>query len=270
MNLMNLEMMNGTERVVEALQMRGVFIEVKHDIIILTEKNTKEDIRKVRELLNSLNIPTFWGADDKFQVLVNRLPIAIMKRIMNLRGHEFPVRMEGYHYLWRAFAQRRYGIKVSALDLDPQVAMMVKVLNLAGIITLAGCNGHHRYSPNFQLSGVFQGAWFEVIQHKYLKECKLHYKWNVHYGNRSGSSFSAEKDENTTWDMNKIYQDTIQMATILLKHADEIRELKSKTFKRDGIMKETAKNFVKAKDYVGLVEWMRRSADETMTALGLT
>jgi hypothetical protein len=258
MNLMKLEMMNGTERVAEALQMRGLFVEVKNDLIVLTEENTKVDIEKVRELLIRLNIPTLWTTDNKFQVLVNRLPIAMMKRIMNVRGQEFPVNMEGYHYRWRAFAQRRFGIKVNALELDPQVAMMVKILNVAGITTLAGCNGHHRYAPNFQLSGVFQGAWFEVIQEKYLKSCDLHYKWSVHYGNQSGSSLIAENEHTSRWDMNNIYQDTVQMATILKKHANEIRDLKKKTFKRDGEMKEIAKRFVEEKDYVGLVAWMKK------------
>ncbi|WP_077212386.1 hypothetical protein [Bacillus dakarensis] len=257
MNLMKLEMMNGTERAAEALQMRGLFVEVKNDIIELTKENTKQDIEKVCQLLNSLNIPTLWIASNKFQVLVNRLPISMMKKIMNIRGHEFPVSMNGYHYLWRAFAQRRFGIKVNALDLDPQVAMMVKMLNLAGITTLAGCNGHHRYAPNFQLSGVFQGAWIKVIQEKYLNECVLHYKWNIHFGNQSGSSIIAEKTPNESWDMNKIYQDTVQMATVIKKHADEIRHLKNHTFKRDGEMKEIGKRFVFEKDYVGVVEWMR-------------
>lgn len=58
MNLMKLEMMNGTERLAEALQMRGLFLLVKNDVIELTAENTKEDIEKVQELLNNLNIPT--------------------------------------------------------------------------------------------------------------------------------------------------------------------------------------------------------------------
>jgi hypothetical protein len=257
MNLMKLEMMNGTERLVEALQMRGLFVQVINDVIVLGEENTKDDIIKVRALLESLNIPTFWTANNKLQLLVNRLPIAMMKRITNVRGQEFPVRMEGYHFKWRAFAQRRFGIKVNALDLDPQVAMLVKALNLAGVTTLAGCNGHHRYAPNFQLSGPFQGAWFEIIQDKYLGDCKLHYKWNVHYGNQSGSSIIAENESNTRWDMNKIYQDTVQMAIVFMEYAEEIRDLKKKTFKRNDEMKEIAKQFVEKENYEGLKEWMR-------------
>jgi hypothetical protein len=152
--------------------------------------------------------------------------------------------MESHHYKWRAFSQRRFGIKVNVLDLDPQVAMLVKVLNLAGITTLAGCNGHHRYSPKFQLSGPYQGAWFEVIQGKFLREANLNYKWMVQYGNGSGSCIIAENEQNESFDMNKIYQDTVQMAVIIKKHAADIRQLKKQTFKRDGEMKHKAKQFV--------------------------
>jgi hypothetical protein len=60
MNLMKLEMMDATSRIAEALQMRGLFVEVKDDFIILTDANTKADISKVRELLNYFGIPTFW------------------------------------------------------------------------------------------------------------------------------------------------------------------------------------------------------------------
>lgn len=43
--------------------------------------------------------------------------------------------------------------------------------------------------------------------------------------------------------MNKVYQDTVQMAVILKKQVAEIRELKKKEFKRDRVMKEVAKRF---------------------------
>ena len=262
MNLMKLEMMNGSERLVEALEMRGLFAEIEKDVISLSNKNTKDDIVNVRSLLSSLNIPTMWMAVNKFQVLVNRLPISMMKKIMNATGREFPVHMEGYHFRWRAFAQRRFGIKVNALELDPQVAMMVKQLNFAGITTLAGCNGHHRYSPNFQLSGVFQGAWFSVIQEKYFGNSDFHYKWNVHFGNQSGSSFIAEKEQQENWNMNYIYKDTIQMAMIIQEHANEIRDLKKNLFKRNDEMKQVAERFVEEQDYLGLVAWMKGLVEE--------
>lgn len=71
--------------------------------------------------------------------------------------------------------------------------MLVKTLNYAGITALAGCNGDHRYEPNVQFLGVFQGAWFKVIQEKMLNNCSLHYKWNVHFDNRSGSCIERKR-----------------------------------------------------------------------------
>ncbi|MCL7748741.1 hypothetical protein [Halalkalibacter alkaliphilus] len=257
MNLMNLEMMNGTERVAEALQTRGLFVKGKGDLIVLTTENTKEDIEGVRHLLEQVGIPTFWSDYQTFQVLVNRIPVALMKRIMNTRGREFPVSMEGYHYKWRSFVQRRYGIKVNALEIDANVAMFVKTLNLSGITALAGCNGHHRYQPNVQLSGEFQGAWFEVIQEKYLGDCSLHHQWKVHYGNQSGSCIVADKKEHERWNMNHVYQDTMQMASLLQQHAEEIRVLKQNTFKRKGEMKDHAERLAGEKSYKELVNWMK-------------
>jgi hypothetical protein len=254
MNLLKLEMMNGTERIAEALQMRGLFVEVNGDFIILTEGNTDVDVKKTKELLHSIGIPTFWQGN-KFQVLVNRTPIVTMKEIINAPGREFPVSMEGYHFRWRAFAQRRFGIKVNALDLDANIAMLVKSLNAAGITSIAGCNGHNRYSPNIQLSGMFQGSWFKVIQEKYLNELQLHYRWNVHFGNHSGSCIRAEGVDR--WDMNWVYQDTVQMAKELQKHEKEIRELKNAIFKRNKDMKKVAEKLVDERDFAGLIEWMK-------------
>ncbi|MFJ7728462.1 hypothetical protein ACIQXV_20220 [Neobacillus sp. NPDC097160] len=111
MRLVKVEMMNATERIAEALQMRGLFVAVKNDFIIFTEGNTKTDVEKTRALLTTIGIPTLWE-ENKFQVLINHTPISTIKLIMNVSGVEFPVHMEGYHFQWRAFAQRRFGIKV--------------------------------------------------------------------------------------------------------------------------------------------------------------
>lgn len=257
MNLINLEMMNATQRVAEALATRGLFVKVENDFIVLTAENTQTDIAMVHDLLNRLQIPTFWKERTQFQVLVNRLPIAMMKRIMNAPGREFPVHMEGYHFLWRSFAQRRFGIKVNALELDANMAMLVKSLNLAGITALAGCNGHHRYQPNVQLSGVYQGAWFEVIQEKYLRDLSLNYEWAVGYENRSGSFISANKGSEEQWNMNLIYQDTVRMAEIIQKNAVEIRRLKQRIFKRKGKQKDIAEMLAETKKYKELGKWMR-------------
>jgi hypothetical protein len=192
MNLMKLEMMTAAERVAEALTMRGLFVRVSNDFVIMEESNTKADMKKVQNLLNHLGIPTLWQ-ENRYQILVNRIPISKMKKMIHVPGKEFPIHMEGYHFKWKAFAQRRFGIQVNALDLDPNMAMLVKTLNLVGITSLAGCNGHYRYAPNVQFSRVFQGAWFAILQEMLLSNISLHYKWKVHFGNQSGSCLFAEK-----------------------------------------------------------------------------
>lgn len=182
---------------------------------------------------------------------------------MNVPGREFPISMEGYHHKWRAFAQRRFGIQVNALDLDANVAMLVNSLNMAGITTHAGCNGHHRNAPIFQFSGVFQGAWFEVIQEQYLSELSLHYNWKVLYNNSLGSCLRA--DGAGHWEMNLIYQDTVKMAHILQKHAKQIRELNSASFKRNKEMKSAANHLVQQGDFAFHADWMKNKFKATVS-----
>jgi hypothetical protein len=251
MHLLHVESMNGTNRLAEALKTRGLFVKTERDMIIFTAENTAEDVVKVRSLLKKLHIPVLWQGQT-LQLLTNRFPIALMRKIIHTPGCSFSVSMEGYHFLWRSFAQRRFGIKVNALDLDANMALFVKTLNLVGITALSGCNGHNRYEPNVQLSGVFQGAWFQIVQAMFLENCHLHYQWNVHFENGSGSCIVAS---GAPWDMNLIYQDTVTMANLLEQHAPDIRALK-RTFKRSGNMKQTAEAFVKEKQYDQLARWM--------------
>lgn len=52
MNLINLEMMTATEKVAEALVMRGLFVEVKEGVLFFSEKCAKGDIKDVKSLLS--------------------------------------------------------------------------------------------------------------------------------------------------------------------------------------------------------------------------
>ncbi|WP_046173348.1 hypothetical protein [Domibacillus indicus] len=262
MNLMKLEMMNATDRVGEALQTRGLFVKTHGGVLTLTKENTDNDIKKVRFLLEKLNIPTLWKSSYSFEVLINQLPISIMKKIMHEKGKSFPIRMEGYHFKWRSFAQRRFGIKVNALDLDANMAMFVKSLNLAGVTTLAGCSGHHRFSPKVQLSGIYQGMWFTVIQQRYFNELSLHYKWDTYFATETGAAIVAKKAVGESWDMDFIYQDTVQMACVLQQHAEEIRELKKTCFKRNKEMKQHVEKMVNEKKYNELLEWMSEEVNK--------
>ena len=189
-------------------------------------------IRIFKALLTKLNIHVYWDGIG-FQLMVNRLPVMMMKRITTHRGTEFPVSMNGYHFRWRAFVNRKHGLKVDTLKLDPNIACLVKAVNQAGISCLAGCDGHLRYSPNLQFSGVYNGAWFHIIQKHYLNGLNLNYTWEVEYKGGSGSRLVARKTDIEQWDMKKIYEDTLKMAYKLRDHSSEIKERKISTFKRN-------------------------------------
>ncbi|MCD5325384.1 MULTISPECIES: hypothetical protein [Pontibacillus] len=256
-NLLSLEMMNGQERLHEALEMRGFLVKKEGPFLMLASGSSKRDLRSLKMLLNKLHIPIFWNGD-RFQLLTNKFPVMMMKKITEHRGEEFPVSMEGYHFRWRAFVNRKNGLKVDALDLDPHIACFVKAVNEAGIPCLAGCDGHLKHAPNLQFSGVYSGAWFQIIQEQYLSEFELNYTWNVEFKGGSGSRLVASKARNERWDRHKIYEDTLKMAYKLKEHADEIKKRKASSFKRNAGMKEEAEGLRTDGRFEELVDWMER------------
>lgn len=67
MNLIKLEMMEATERLVEALKTRGIFCSINNDLIFLRTKNTDSDIKRTNILLAKLNLSVLWLADCPFK-----------------------------------------------------------------------------------------------------------------------------------------------------------------------------------------------------------
>ena len=207
-------------------------------ILLRLRNGSIQDYNQLKGFLETLNIPVFWNGD-QFQLLTNHFPLQMMKKIIEFHGREHFVHMEGYHFKWRSFVNRRYGIRTNTTDLCPYTAIMVKALNEAGIVTLTGCNGHGNHSPNFQLSGIYHGIWFSIIQHQYMKDLSLHYNWKVEFiRGASNAVIIANKSSDERWDMKKVLSDCYQMANVLTAHAGEIREWKSRCFKRN--MKQTA------------------------------
>lgn len=250
-----MEMQTGTEKLAEALLLRGFPVKVEKDFITLTN-GSPQDYQQLRGFLEKVQIPVFWN-EAKFQLLTNHFPLQKMKEIIHYHGREHMVHMEGYHFKWRSFVNRRYGIRTNTMNLCPYTAILVKALNEAGIVTLTGCNGHGRHNPNFQLSGVYHGVWFSIIQQKYLKNLILNYSWKVNYTHgRCNAVIMANKPAEESWDMKKVLADCYQMATVLTEHAEELREWKKHSFKRN--MKRTAEALREAGDIQQLIHWMKK------------
>ncbi|MEC5425893.1 hypothetical protein QGM71_20780 [Virgibacillus sp. C22-A2] len=254
----SLEMQGGTNRLVEALVLRGFPVQVKNDFISL-RNGSNRDYEELKGFLDKLNIPVFWN-ENQFQLLVNRLPLQKVREIVRYKGRNYQFHAQGYHFKWRTFANRRYGIRTNTTELCPYTAIMVRALNEAGIVTLSGCNGHGHHSPNFQLSGVYYGIWFSLIQKRYLNDLSLNYTWKVRLGQGfSPSKVYACKSSNQQWDMIKVLADCEKMALTLTSHASDIRELKQNCFKRG--MKETAESLKSDGQFNKLSGWMKNKID---------
>lgn len=252
---LSMEMQTGTEKLAEALVLRGFPVKVENEFITLPN-GSQQDHRQLKSLLEVLQIPVFWNVD-RFQLLTNHFPLQKMKEIIYANGREHHVQMEGYHFKWRSFVNRRYGIRTNTINLCPFTVIMVKALNEAGIVTLTGCNGHGKHDPNFQLSGVYYGVWFSLIQQKYMKDLSLHYTWKVNYTHGCCNAvIIADKAEKEQWNMKKILSDCYQMAAVLTENAAEIRAWKKRSFTRS--MKQIAEP-LRESDINGLIQWMKNT-----------
>ncbi|WP_227939056.1 hypothetical protein [Alkalihalobacillus deserti] len=256
-NLLTLELMDGQERLFEALEMRGFLVEKKGPFLALAKGSAASDYSDVKALLSKYNIPIHWN-EENFQLLVNKFPVMMMKRITTHRGKEFPISLNGYHFRWRAFVNRKHGLKVDTLKLDPFISCLVKAVNKTGIACVAGCDGHLRHAPNLQFSGVYNGAWFSIVQKKMLNDLNLNYTWEVEFEGGTGSRLVAKKTATEQWDSKKIYEDTLKMAYRLKDNSTKIKERKITYFKRSKKMKEVAEAFRLNGQLNHLVAWMEK------------
>jgi len=257
-----MELQDGTNKLADALKLRGFSVAMEGELIKLVNGSEK-DAAELKYFLEELNIPVFWLNDNKFQLLVNRLPSQLIKKIIHYKGRNHHYFIEGYQFKWRSFVTRRYGIRTNTLDLCPYTAILVKALNEAGIVTVSGCNGHQHHAPNLQFSGIYYGIWFSIIQEKYLKNLSLYYDWQVEIlagGKTSG--LIAHKRDTANWDRIKILADCEKMAYTLQKHARDIRHLKRSCFKRK--MKDKAESFRETFDWEKLSEWMKDIVEKHM------
>jgi hypothetical protein len=256
------EMKSGEQKLSEALYLRGFFVEENKGIFSLVN-GSEQDVKELKWLLEQCEIPVMWN-DDKFQLLVNHLPTEKVSEIIHFAGRDHPVGMESYHFMWRSFVTRRFGIRISTLDNCPYTVMMAKALNIAGIVTLCGCNGHGKHQPNIRLSGVYNGIWFSIIQEEYLADLSLHYRWNFEFHKNTNAAYIlAKKEKMEDWDMIKVLADCEKMSNVLLNHAEGIRALKKQCFKRN--MKEKAEAMRIAGDLKGLYHWMKNIAEEQLS-----
>lgn len=249
---------DASERLAFALKMRGFHVKLENDLLSL-QNGTHLDYKQVKILLHTLSIPVFWMNDQQFQLIVTHFPLKNIEEIIAFKGREYPVSVDGYRFKWRSFVNRRYGIRINTLDLDPYTAVLTGALNRAGIVTLSGCNGHGRYAPHFKISGVYNGIWLTLVQQQYISDIPLHYQWHVTFEG-AVSTLRAVSSNQEEWDMRKVLSDCCKMAERLDKKAADIRQWKKEAFKRN--MKKIAEPLRSAGNIEELYAWMQTAAGQ--------
>lgn len=256
MNFIDFKLQDATTICTDALQSRGFQVKKRNEHIEFLQSSSKNDMLDATAILNKLGVPYVAKCQNSIEILVNRMPLSIYGKVAKFGGKPYCIPFETYHTNWRYFHNHRYGVRLDTLDIEYNMTAFVKAANLAGIRVVSGCNGHYKNSPRFQVVGEYYGAWFEMIQRLFMHDLSLNYQWLVLYQENTKAEIRAVGNN---WDMNRIHQDTMQMAERLQQHAKEIRAIKEQIFVKRA---EEPKQFVVNKQYKQLVQWMMQQYEE--------
>lgn len=254
MNYIDIKLQDATKICVDALSLRGFQVKETNGCIEFLVSSTMEDVIHATDILNKLDIPFIWKAENLMEVLVTKLPISIFNKVARFGGEAYSIPYSECQTHWRYFLNHTFGTWLNALEVEYNMSAFVKAANLAGIRVVSGCNGHKRNSPRFQVVGVYYGAWFETIQQLLMKDLSLNYEWKVRY---QGNTKAEIRAIGMDWNMDLIHQDTMQMAECLQKNAHLIRKLKGELFSRRDI---EPKQLAQEQQFNQLVLWMMERA----------
>lgn len=261
MNYIDFKLQGATKLCVDALKSRGFQVKEDQGQIIFLQSSSAQDMYHATIILNKLDIPFIRKDQSSLEILVNQVPLSIFDKISKFGGRPYTIPYRECQTHWRYFHNHRFGIRLNALDLEYNMASFVKAANLAGIRTVSGCNGHYKKSPRFQVVGEYYGAWFEVVQKLFMADLDLNYQWKVLYQGVTKAEIRAIGDN---WDMDRIHQDTVKMAEKLEQHADQIRLLKTESFRKKSIQ---PKQFVRERRFNKLVQWMLQQCEQNRTLI---
>lgn len=243
------------KRIREALVIRGFSVRVLHNRLIPESGAAWEEWYDVQSVLdwagveyraagNSLVILKVSNAEDAARA------IQTIKATGNVREPQW------YDSNWKSFTRRKFGRKVSAMDLSPGIAYLVKKMGKAGILTGFCTDGQGRRRPYIEFAGPWNAIWFDYLftYHMSLELDELHYPWLVNLSKHGRVRLAPGlASRQKRWELDKLQEDTVQMGRWLDRHAADIRELKRTCFKYRSMKREAE---ALAEDYEGLKRWM--------------
>jgi hypothetical protein len=151
----------------DVLWARGFLIEIDRGALILSDNAHRNDFYCLHDQLARTNHGGLDG--NRLDIGSDVLPHDLAPLFSDFGGG-CEAFYAGWWSSWRNFRNRVHGPKVPIDRLDPFVAALVKAMNAVGLGTYSCGDAHGRNELNVSLSGVYHGAWFEVLLDVFLRE----------------------------------------------------------------------------------------------------
>jgi hypothetical protein len=238
------------------LEMRGFLVKPINNYIYFSQGNHTKELPELDRLLESLEVK-FTRDGNNFYILEDEIDAKTLNQILwyPARNHESSSG-DGW-YGWKYFIKRNHGPKINTFVLETGVALLVKAISAAGIITDVSCDGHGRRAPLIYFCGKQNAAWFKLLFERKFRDTSFHYEWYFKDPVHMSIAFTA-RSKDGRWDLEKVLEDTLLMARSILQEANELSKFKKELFSRNY---KTTRKIVREMDFEELYQWMKRRYD---------
>ncbi|WP_066069768.1 hypothetical protein [Neobacillus soli] len=244
-------------KLANALEMRGFLVKQIDNYIYFSLGNSEGELALLESLLSSLNF-NFKIGGRKIFIYDEEIGNDTLKQIIWYPSRNHETDSGNGWYSWRYFIKRNYGPKINTFVLETGVALLVKAISAAGMVTDCSCDGHGQRAPFISFCGKYNAAWFQLLFQKQFKQTAFHFEW-VLENTESSSIYFTARSSNRMWDLNHVLEDTMQIARYFLQESHNFSRIKNEIFKGNY---KSKRKMVKEMDFVELSGWMKEKYDE--------
>jgi hypothetical protein len=261
--VINFEELNSLlDQLAHALKLRGFLIKRMDDHIYFSKGNHDDELGYLEAMFKKVNI----------SVSVDGRKIYLLEDHINKTDLDqliwYSVSQEAgggnAWRSWRYFITRNHGPKVNTFILETGVSLFVKALSAAGIVSIMSCDGHGQKSPLISFCGKQNAILFSIFFDEIKDNLKLNYQWYFQNVDALDIDFVARLKQNE-WNLEKVLEDTIQMAEYFLNEAERLSELKKDIF---GRKYKSTRRLVHEMDFGQMNEWMRNKYKDYIHSQG--